>query len=81
MFANWSKTDIDGGQYTEPNTLYNEGYRDGVKAEKERNKAVAAQIREECAKACEAIGDRIHGQGREDSEAYDCADFIRSIKP
>jgi len=32
--------------------------------------------REECAKVCEDLGENIHGPGREDSEAYDCADGV-----
>ena len=32
------------------------------------------------AKKCEEIGFAKHGPGREDSEAFDCADAIRSIE-
>ena len=34
--------------------------------------------REDCAKECEDIGLSLHGEGRDDSEAYDCADAIRA---
>lgn len=34
--------------------------------------------REACAKVCEKVGFAVHGPGREDSEAYDCADAIRA---
>ncbi len=34
--------------------------------------------REACAKVCEEVGFAVHGPGREDSEAYDCADAIRA---
>lgn len=36
-----------------------------------------ARERERWAKVCEEIGLQAHGAGREDSEAYDCADAIR----
>jgi len=39
--------------------------------------AVLAE-REACAKLCEEVGFAVHGPGREDSEAYDCADAIRA---
>ena len=39
---------------------------------------VADAEREACAQACEGIGLRIHGHGRDDSEAFDCADSIRA---
>lgn len=35
--------------------------------------------REACAQVCEGIGALAHGPGREDSEAYDCADAIRAM--
>lgn len=34
--------------------------------------------REACAKVCDELGERIHGPGRDDSEAFDCADAIRA---
>ena len=34
--------------------------------------------REACAKLCEEVGFAVHGPGREDSEAYDCAAAIRA---
>ena len=39
---------------------------------------VSAAEREACAKLCEEVGFAVHGPGREDSEAYDCADAIRA---
>ena len=39
--------------------------------------AVLAE-REACAKLCEEVGFAVHGPGREDSEAYDCAAAIRA---
>ena len=39
---------------------------------------VSASEREACAKLCEEVGFAVHGPGREDSEAYDCADAIRA---
>lgn len=39
---------------------------------------VADAEREACAKVCEEVGARIHGAGRDDSEAFDCADAIRA---
>lgn len=41
---------------------------------------VAAAKQEQCAKACEAWGHECHGEGRDDSEAFDCADLIRALK-
>lgn len=41
---------------------------------------VAAAERERCAQACEAWGHECHGEGRDDSEAFDCADLIRALK-
>ena len=35
---------------------------------------------DEAAIQCEVIGHAIHGAGREDSEAFDCADAIRALK-
>lgn len=43
--------------------------------------AVAAAVKEEDARICEEWGHECHGEGRDDSEAFDCADRIRaSIK-
>ena len=39
--------------------------------------AAVAVDRETCAELCEEVGFAEHGPGREDSEAYDCADEIR----
>lgn len=41
---------------------------------------VAAAEREQCAKTCEALGHECHSEGRDDSEAFDCADAIRALK-
>lgn len=42
---------------------------------------VAAAVKEEDARICEEWGHECHGEGRDDSEAFDCADRIRaSIK-
>ena len=41
---------------------------------------VASAERERCAQACEAWGHECHGEGRDDSEAFDCADLIRALK-
>lgn len=38
----------------------------------------AASEREACAKVCEDWGRECHGEGRDDSEAFDCADHIRA---
>ena len=35
---------------------------------------------EDAAKVCEALGTIVHGEGRDDSEAFDCADEIRKMK-
>ena len=40
---------------------------------------VAEAERERCAQTCEAWGHECHGEGRDDSEAFDCADAIRSL--
>ena len=37
-----------------------------------------AEENEACAKVCEYLGREIHGEGRDDSEAFDCADAIRA---
>lgn len=39
---------------------------------------IAAAEREECSMACEEFGRNTHGAGRDDSEAFDCADTIRA---
>lgn len=41
-------------------------------------KAGANSENEACAKVCEYLGREIHGEGRDDSEAFDCADAIRA---
>lgn len=40
---------------------------------------IAAAVRERCAQACEDLGHERHGEGRDDSEAFDCADMIRAL--
>lgn len=37
-----------------------------------------AEERDACAKVCEDLGHECHGEGRDDSEAFDCADRIRA---
>ena len=39
---------------------------------------VSAAERAACAKVCEDWGHECHGEGRDDSEAFDCADAIRA---
>ena len=84
MSANWSGIDPDGGQYTEFATHYNSGYRDGVKAERERSKSALAQVREKCAKTCEAQAEKFNGSPPSNGFACwwlrHCAAAIRAIK-